>query len=145
MKRLLSLAVLLGLMMPVLIADPAKDDLEKFQGAWKVVSLEKDGKKLPEDTVKTLRVSVKDDKFVLKEGDKEAEATIKLDPEMKPKTIDLAVKEGETVKTIKGIYQLDGDDLTICAAGDDKAARPTQFATKPKTHVGLLVLKREKP
>lgn len=145
MRRILSLALLLGLSVPVLVADPAKDDLEKLQGVWKVVSLEKDGKKLPEDAVKSLRVTIKEDKFLFKEGDKEAEATVKLDPEKKPKAIDLVVKEGDSFKTIKGIYQLDGDDLNICAAGDDKADRPTKFVTKPKTHVGLLVLKREKP
>jgi uncharacterized protein (TIGR03067 family) len=145
MKRILALILLLGMYVPVLVADPAQDELEKLQGPWKVVSLEKDGKKQSEDAVKTLKITIKEDKFLFKEGDKESEATLKIDPAKKPKTIDLVVKEGDALKTLKGIYQLDGDDLTICAAGDPNGERPTKFATKPKTHVGLLVLKREKP
>ena len=145
MRRILALALLLGVVVPGLVADPAADELEKLQGPWKVVSLEKDGKKQTEDAVKGLKVTIKEDKFLFKEGDKESEAALKVDPAQKPKTIDLMVKEGDALKTIKGIYLLDGDDLTICAAGDPNGERPTKFATKAKTHVGLLVLKREKP
>jgi uncharacterized protein (TIGR03067 family) len=144
--RTLPPAALFGLLLVSLAAaDPAKDDLDKLQGSWKIVSLEKDGKKQPEDALKSLKVIIKDDKFILKEGDKDAESSIKLDPSAKPKAIDLTVKEGDAAKTIKGIYQLADDDLKICAAGDPNADRPKDFATKPKANVGLVVLKREKP
>jgi uncharacterized protein (TIGR03067 family) len=145
MRTVPSSTLLVLVLVALAAADPAKDDLDNLQGSWKVVSLEKDGKKQPEDALKTIKVVIKDDKFILKEGDRDSEATIKLDPSSKPKTIDLTVKEGDALKTLKGIYQLGADDLKICAAGDPGAERPKDFATKPKANVGLVVLKREKP
>lgn len=144
MTRILSLGLLLGLFANPAVADD-KDDLEKLQGTWKLVSLEKDGKKQPEDAIKNFKVIIKDDKFILKDGNTDYEATIKLDTAKKPKTIDLAVKDGDKAETKKGIYQLDGDDLKLCVAGAPDGERPAEFATKPKAGVGLVVLKREKP
>ena len=141
MRVPLSLAVLLAFS-----AFPAAaDELARLQGTWKVVSLEKDGKKRSEDEIKGLKVIFKEDKFIIKEGDKEFEAVLKLDVGAKPKAIDLMVKQGDQSQTLKGIYHLDGDDLKICAAGAPGGDRPTEFATKPKAGVGLVVLKRESP
>src|SRR5207253_536120 len=55
-NRILSLAVLLSLLVSLRAADPAKEDLDKLQGTWKVVSLEKDGKPQPDDAIKSLKV-----------------------------------------------------------------------------------------
>jgi uncharacterized protein (TIGR03067 family) len=98
------------------------------------------------------------------------EETYKLDPGAKPKTIDLTmtmktmkfekvaaeigkgveVKQGEKVKppeekvevkTLKGIYSLEGDSLKICFNMPDKD-RPTEFAAKDGQV--LITLKRAK-
>lgn len=144
MKYPLPFAVLVGLLgVSAVQGDPA-DDLDKLQGTWKVVSLEREGKKKPEDEIKTFKVIIKEDKFILREGDKDFEATLKLDPAKKPRSLDLLVKDGDKLETIKGIYHLEGDDLKICAAGGPESERPRDFATKPRAPVSLVILRRDK-
>ena len=46
-------------------------------------------------------------------------------------------------KTIKAIYKIDGDTMTICYALD-AGDRPTKFESKPDTKQFLAVYKREK-
>lgn len=123
--------------------DPAKVDLDKLQGPWKLTALENDGKKLPEDAVKAMRLSFKGDRLVLKEENKEEEGVYKLDPTKKPKAMDLAVKIGDKTDTVRLIYDLTGDDLKLCGgkAGKD---RPTEFAAKTGSGLILMILKREK-
>jgi len=121
--------------------DPAKTDLDKLQGVWKVVAMENDGKKAPEDSVKGIRMTIKGDKLIMKEDNKEDEASFKLDPTQKPKTMDMTIKVGDKMEVVKLIYDLRGDDLKLCGgrAGKD---RPKDFAAKGG--LNLIVFKREK-
>lgn len=123
--------------------DPAKVDFDKLQGPWKLTALENDGKKLPEDAVKGMRLSFKGDRLVLKDEGKEEEGVYKLDPTKKPKAMDLAIKTGDKTDTVRLIYDLTGDDLKLCGgkAGKD---RPTEFAAKTGSGLILMILKREK-
>ena len=50
----------------------------------------------------------------------------------------------EKGNTSLGIYQLEGDDLKLCLTITAKD-RPAEFAAKPKSGLGIEVLKREKP
>jgi uncharacterized protein (TIGR03067 family) len=50
----------------------------------------------------------------------------------------------EKGNTALGIYELDGDEWKLCLTITAKD-RPTEFAAKPKSGLGLEVLKREKP
>jgi uncharacterized protein (TIGR03067 family) len=77
----------------------------------------------------------------------------KVDSSKKPKTIDMKVKEGSKVKegpddhegeTARGIYQLEGDELTWCVNEPGSDNRPKEFATKEGTKTVLFKLKREK-
>ncbi|MBY0524575.1 MAG: TIGR03067 domain-containing protein [Gemmataceae bacterium] len=147
MKHIVAFLLCAGWLFAVSVAggQDTKDDSEKLQGVWKVMSAERNGKKQPDDELKGLRLTFKADKIVFKDNDKEQEATYKLDPDKKPKAIDLVVKVGDKTETIPGIYQLNGDDLKICAAGEPGKPRPTEFATRPATGTGLILLKREKP
>ena len=53
----------------------------------------------------------------------------------------------EKERFIRGIYSLEGDNLTICYHRDPEKEgdRPAEFATKPDSGLVLLVLKRQKP
>jgi uncharacterized protein (TIGR03067 family) len=121
--------------------DSTKTDLDKLQGVWKVVAMENDGKKASEDSVKGIRMTIKGDKLLLKEDNKEEEASFKLDPMQKPKTMDLTIKAGDKMEVVKLIYDLRGDDLKLCGgrAGKD---RPKDFVAKGG--MNLIVFKREK-
>ena len=61
-----------------------------------------------------------------------------VDAGAKPKMIDLTGFPKPDVKML-GIYELDGNTLKICVG---KSKRPTEFASKPGSKTGVLVLRR---
>jgi uncharacterized protein (TIGR03067 family) len=134
-----------------LAADDAKEaavrkELPKFEGAWRVTSLEVDGTKLPEDQVKQMaaRLVIHGDQFTFHEGANPTKGTFKVDPTTKPKQIDITFSDGpQKGQTIKGIYELEGDTYTVCIDIAGKG-RPTALAAKAGSGHGLEVLKREK-
>jgi uncharacterized protein (TIGR03067 family) len=114
-----------------------KKELDKFQGEWKMVSLEQQGKTAPDDVVKDYVLTVKGDQWVVSSGGKAAEpATIKIDPTKDPKTIDLTRKVGDKETVSRGIYKLEGDTLTLCRTGTGE--RPKEFKTSDSG--GILVV-----
>jgi RNA polymerase sigma factor (sigma-70 family) len=118
-------------------------DRDKLQGTWKVVAATLDGTTDgPEvDQVKKqLEIVFKGDKLTIKVA-----ADYKLDPTTSPKQIDLSVSYApeEERRTIRGIYDLSGDDLKLCLGGPD-TDRPTAFASEKGSRRMLLVLKRMK-
>jgi uncharacterized protein (TIGR03067 family) len=130
-------------------ADDPKDDAikretAKFQGTWKFVSMEVEGKKKPDADFNKYTVVLKAHRWAVSEGDKiAAEVIFKLDPAKKPKAIDLV--DAKNKRLIRGIYSLEGDKLTVCDRGSEKGERPSEFTTKANTGLVLFVLKRVKP
>lgn len=124
--------------------DAVKKEMAKFQGTWKFVSMEVDGKQKPDEDFKKYTVVLQGDQWTVSEGDKiVAKVTFKLDPTKKPKMIDLI--DVEKKRLIRGIYSFEGETLTVCDRGSEKGERPTAFATKPDSGFVLFVLKRDKP
>jgi uncharacterized protein (TIGR03067 family) len=127
--------------------DAAKKEWKKFNGTWIAIGLEKDGEKLAEEQIKSLKLQLilKDDKYTVKMDDKVIDSgTSKPDPTTKPKTIDVMPSEGPNKgKMIKGIYELDGDTLRVCYDLEGKG-RPKAFATKADSGQVLIVYKRAK-
>ncbi len=99
-----------------------KGDQALAQGDWVVVSVEKGGEKLPDEVTKSIKLTIKGDKFTLVLPDETKEGTIKLDPTKKPKTVDVSL-DGQT---IQGLYELTKDRLKI-VAGEPGQARPEDF------------------
>jgi uncharacterized protein (TIGR03067 family) len=128
--------------------DAFKKELKALAGTWKYISLENDGKKVPEETLKEL-LMVRDEagKVVIRRGDEVVlEATTrKIDASRKPKTIDSEQTVGEQKGTIvQGIYELDGDTLRVCVVLPGKGERPTEFSGKAGSGCTLAVYMREK-
>jgi uncharacterized protein (TIGR03067 family) len=126
-------------------ADPP-NDLAKFAGTWLADSAEAVDMDRPLGRVWFSTFKIDGNKFHVEKfffHPKGLTGTFTLDPTAK--SIDLKVNEldyaelGEPFKypacTLKGIYKLDGDRLTICFTLDSEAKRPTEFQPGKKTVV----------
>jgi uncharacterized protein (TIGR03067 family) len=121
--------------------DKPAGDREKLQGNWAVTSWQRGGQRVSPDIAMTARFTFAGDKLTILTGkDTKTEATIKLDPDKKPKEIDVDLG-GNNVR--KGIYQLDGDDLKV-AYGEFGNLRPKEFPAK-ESGLTVWVLRRVKP
>jgi uncharacterized protein (TIGR03067 family) len=129
--------------------DPAKRDLDGFQGEWKTTALSYDGKDVLADGLPMLRFTFKGNEATI-DGSEEvtkdyAKFKIKVDPSTMPKSIDMTVSAGEQLKVVfEGIYELKKDEIRICAKVIGKE-RPTEFAAPTGSNIAMLVLKRVTP
>jgi uncharacterized protein (TIGR03067 family) len=128
--------------------DAAKQELDKLQGTWTTAALTYNGKDYFADGKPGFRFVFKGDVATVEGNDevkKEyAKLRFKLDPEAKPRRLDLTVTAGvQKDAAIEGIYELKDDELKICVKvfGND---RPTEFEAPAGASIALLVLKREK-
>lgn len=143
MFRVISLLCSLILGAGLACAQPA-EEAKKLQGIWTATRAEQDGKTA--DDVIGHRLVFRGDQFQIrsKDGKSLYLGTIRVDPSVKPATIDFAHTEGTLKgKAWKGIYALDGDTLTICdnAPNLDKG-RPTALEAKSGSGYILITFKR---
>ena len=120
-------------------------DLEKLAGVWTCLSAVNDGKPLPDDVAKALRLTItKEGGYKTERGDQvlfDSKCTI--DPARSPKHIDLIGTAGENKgKAAQGLYSLDEDTLTICYTMPG-LERPGKLESKDGSAATLVVWKRE--
>lgn len=128
--------------------DAAAADLKAMVGKWKIEKAESGG----ED----ITPLVKDAKFEILGGGKytleltgaeKDSGTFTVDPSKSPKEIDVKPTAGPLKgKTMKAIYKIDGDAMTICYQHDLEGGkpRPEKFETKGAPTLVLIVYKRAK-
>jgi uncharacterized protein (TIGR03067 family) len=122
--------------------DPARKELDRLQGEWKLVSATRDGKDMPEERVRGYRNTVKGDRFTVSHDGKDVETgKMQLNPAKKIKEVNLVLAEGKQMAL--GIYELSGDTYKLCYAPPGKE-RPTEFSGKAGTGWTLSVWQREK-
>jgi uncharacterized protein (TIGR03067 family) len=144
MRRSLS-AVLVGTLLVAATAlaadaDKSKKELEKFQGTWVCQKFINDGDSAPAEAVAQLTFTFKDDK-VTTNTDPDDPATITLRPEKAPAEIDFTDKDK---KVDLGIYEIKGDELTMCMApSQTKTERPTKFDAPKGSKYMLVVFKKQ--
>jgi uncharacterized protein (TIGR03067 family) len=119
--------------------DAAKKELEKLQGKWKAEKFVIMGQEIPADVLAKMGLTCKGSELIPSDNPNDP-ATIKLDPAVKPKTIDLTEKNQ---KVSLGIYELDGDTLKLCFA-EPGTDRPKTFESPKDSKIAYVVLKREK-
>jgi uncharacterized protein (TIGR03067 family) len=157
MKRL----VLVFLAVGVLIAadgpkeESVQKEKEKLQGLWGVDHDEHGGIPNPQKGVPVFEVTrerfdfyllEKQGERIVKKAGSEKQATYTLDPTKKPKTIDVTFRTGsDKGKTLRGIYELDGDDLKVAFRFPPEKERPTEFSSEKDDSVQVFFLKRAKP
>jgi len=130
---------------------PAKTDRDLLQGTWRLAAVELNKQAIPLETLKEGNVVVpgilviKGDSYSFHLGTNRLEMTFKLDPDKKPKTIDMTIIEGTPKgKTYHAIYKLEGDTYTVCRQFEPEKDRPAEFGTKADSGLLLVVWKRDK-
>jgi len=139
MKKCMLGVLVVGLLVA---ADDKKDDAkDKLKGTWTFVSMEQGGQKAPEDVVKTMSMTFDGDKVTFKRGNDTKMGTVKIDASQKPGHLDITPSDGpQKDKTMKMVFEFDGDTLKIGGAKDETGPRPAKFDDAEVK----ITLKREK-
>jgi uncharacterized protein (TIGR03067 family) len=142
MRGKVLLAGLLGFLCAAAARGGAKEELEKFSGAWRAVSIVTDGKETPKEDLKATILLVKGPNYTLRTTGGIIKGTHKLDPTKKPRTIDAVRKSGPGKgEKLHGIYELTDDSFKVCFAAPG-ADRPKEFAAPAGSGNRLIVMKR---
>ncbi|SRR5258706_3422569 len=118
----------------------AKDDLVR---KWICVSAIVNGKPLPEETVRLLRLTLTPDRYKTEKGSEILfDSTYSVDSTRNPNQINMVGTEGAlTGKEAQGIYSVQGDTLHICYTMPGEP-RPASFESAPGSKAYLIVWKR---
>jgi uncharacterized protein (TIGR03067 family) len=142
-RWLLGLVLLLGAAGPV--KDDANNDADGLQGSWTMVLVFINGEELPAEQVRSGQLVIDDNQYRAQLGANTSTSTIKVDSSKTPKQIDFTFTDGDQKgKTVKGIYKLGSDGLTICRGLTEMETRPTEFAAPVDSGLLLVVWKRSK-
>lgn len=121
--------------------EDAKAQAEKLRGTWTFTRMERDGQDLLAQFGQA-EVVFEADKFT----SPGIQATFKLDPSQDPKAMDISYVEGPAAgQTVKAIYKLEGETLTICRARAEGFDRPKEFTAPAGSGRFLFEFKRTKP
>jgi uncharacterized protein (TIGR03067 family) len=121
-------------------ADVVRTEQAKLQGTWQLLSAETDGKQVPQEQVKKVKVVITGDRHTVYVGDQAVAKAVRfaIDPTRTPRAVDDTLEDG---RVIRGIYELDGDTLRSCVAAVGKE-RPTAFTARAGSGQTLRVFRR---
>jgi uncharacterized protein (TIGR03067 family) len=118
---------------------------EKLEGTWLCVRAERGGEAAKDQVGSTLVFA--DGKITIShpERDEMHRGTYKVDDAKTPRHLTLIPDKSENAPGSEylGIYQINGDELTICLAGPGDE-RPTTLGDDPDVMRTFMVLKRDK-
>ncbi|HEY1757034.1 MAG TPA: TIGR03067 domain-containing protein [Bryobacteraceae bacterium] len=116
--------------------------LRSLEGTWGFRSLELDGQAMPAAMLTGSFLLLDGDRFRMESPEANYEGIFTIDVEKDPHWIDIDFIEGpEAGNRCEGLFQMDGDQLTICL-GLAGASRPERFATAKDSGHALEVLTR---
>jgi uncharacterized protein (TIGR03067 family) len=123
----------------------AESEVKRLQGAWKPVRLERAGETVADGALPGARFVVDGSTLRFRVGDHTLlDVRFSVSPTRTPAHIDLTSVAGPTRgQTLRGIYRLEGGQLTLCWPLGEDRQRPTRFDTKGDRDWVVLTLVRE--
>jgi uncharacterized protein (TIGR03067 family) len=116
--------------------------LRALEGDWRFASLEIDANTVPGEALQQSRLLIDGDRFRSESPEATYEGVFTIDVDEAPSHIDIEFVEGpEAGNWCHGIYELTGDQLTLCL-GLVGASRPVAFTTRPGSGHALERLRR---
>lgn len=116
--------------------------LRSLEGEWHFAGLQVDGADVPAAALTRSRLLIDGDRFRMESPEANYDGTFTIDVTEEPVRIDIEFVEGpEAGNWSYGIYELAGDQLTMCL-GLVGASRPAAFATHPGSGHALERLRR---
>lgn len=134
------------LVITCLSAKTSNNDLDLLNGEWQAQSLEIEGESASPEAVKSIQVTIKNDRMVVRldtEYYRAKEAVFKIDSTKSPKHIDISPID-EQSKFVSGIYEAKNESLKVCLNLNSNAKRPDKFEAKPDSGRVLIVFKKLK-
>ena len=124
---------------------PGRGRIQALVGKYSVAKAVLGGMDITEH-LKEMKFEIRDGgKYTAQVGELKDDATFAVDPTKKPKEMTVKPNEGPNKgQTVKVIYKLDGDTLTMCYDHEKSENRPSKFESPEKTTVLLITYKREK-
>jgi uncharacterized protein (TIGR03067 family) len=120
-------------------------EAKRLQGTWKLVRLERGGQPVADAFRDSARVVIEGETLAFHVGGETLyKLRFTLVPIQSPRHIDLtSLDEPGRGRSLRGIYTLAGNRLTLCWPLDADAARPADFRGNGQRDVTTLVLERE--
>lgn len=114
--------------------DDRKNEMQKLEGTWKIVSIEMAGKKVDPGKGAPEQAVIKDGKATFFTGGKEIptfkDLKLELDPTKKPKSLDLVRGEKESLPCI---YEVTADELKVAMPLVPKERKPGEALPRPES------------
>lgn len=102
-------------------------DLAALEGTWKPVSMERDGKMLPDEQIGKIRLSIDGENFTFQSGEDSHGGLYKIDPAKDPKELDIVITRGdEKGKVYLVIYKFEDGKMIQCMEVSNEK-RPGEF------------------
>jgi uncharacterized protein (TIGR03067 family) len=128
------------------VAHASVGDLDKLQGKWEIVRLSVDASGSAADylmaNAKGAVLIIRNNRCGMEGSDKGFPVRLSIDPSKSPKHLDIEVQDGEPGR---GIYKLEGEQLTVCLAGSAGNRRPIAFEVRDGAFTVVLKKKRSWP
>jgi uncharacterized protein (TIGR03067 family) len=117
----------------------------EFDGEWRVMRGEANGEELPAENITNLVLSIKGGRYTVMNGNEtQDKGSFSADTSSKPLKLDIHPESGPIAgRTLKAIYELNGDDFKVCYA-IVATEHPKSFADKDEPGNLVMYYKRIK-
>lgn len=126
-------------------AKAVAEEMRRLAGSWRHLSVVHDGRRVPDDEVRTLLLTLRaDGTWVMRKGEEATHGTFTLDVARRPRRATFRVLGGKDRggSTID-IYEVDGDRARFCFVWATTEP-PGDFTSEPGSGRVLVTLEREK-